>query len=239
MSAGASGFGIETKEFEQERDVFDMCRWINEKLADMEKQPDFDTLYFERKGTNVKKFIEEAIPIAALGLYLYRPADNVTINCLAGNQGYDATLRVHGFHNFNIRVEVTTTETDDSVMRRQSLSWHGFTFSSGPIKREKGKTKEDRKIAQEPEMAEYFEEEEQWNDRAFQALLSKLQYDAYGPETAILVRLDTHRSVSLDSRADLIRKTENHLLQATARVYGVYYFYARDFIIDGIRTAEL
>lgn len=234
MKRKTPSFGIDKAEYEQQRNVFDMCRWINEKLLEIDEVPDSDSIYFERRGLNVKKFIEEVIPVAALGLYFYRPPDTVLIQCLTGNQGYDAILQVQGAQNFNIRVEATTTETpDDSVLRRQSLSRHGFTFSSGPIRRE------GRDIVQEPEMADYFEQEDQWNDRAFEALESKLQYNAYGPETAILVRMDTHRAVSLDSRAHLIRRTAHHLEQATARVYGVYYFYARNFIIDGVRTSDL
>src|SRR5689334_17112549 len=98
---------IPTDEYEQRRHVFDMCRWINQTLTNMESESDFDRLYFERKGLNVKKFIEEAIPIACLGLHFYRPPDDVHVKCLAGNQPFDAELEVSGFRSMRIKVEAT------------------------------------------------------------------------------------------------------------------------------------
>ena len=60
MSKEDPRFDIETGEYEQERHVFDMWRWINDKLARMEEVDDFDTIYFERKGANVKKLIDRS-----------------------------------------------------------------------------------------------------------------------------------------------------------------------------------
>jgi hypothetical protein len=231
MNTTSSKFDIETPEYQQERHVFDMCRWINEKLAQMEKEDNFDTIYFERKGTNVKKLIEEAIPIACLGLYFFRPADDVYLQCFVGNQPFDATLKVVGFHNMNIKVEVTTIETEDSTLRRQSLSRNGFTYSSGPIKRE------GRDIVSGPEMVDISEQEDQWVDLIFDRALRKLGM-GYGPEVAVLVYVDTPRPVSLEARAELIHRTNWHLLQKQTNIYGVYYCYAAEFVVDGIRQAD-
>ena len=130
---------IPTSEYEQPRHVFDLCRWINEKLSEMQELPDFETIYFERKtaiSVNVKKFLEEAIPVACLGLHFYRPEDSVRIKCFAGSQGYDAKLWVSGYRNFEIDIEVTTTETPESVMNRQSLSWNGYAYPGSPAQKQ-------------------------------------------------------------------------------------------------------
>lgn len=233
MSNMRRKFDIETPDYEQERHVFDMCLWINEKLVQMEQQEGFATIYLERKGENIKKLIEEAMPTACLGLYFFRPADNVYIQCLAGNQPFDAKLRVTGFHRFEIKVEVTTLETEDSVLRRQSLSRTGFTWRAGPIKRQ------GHDIVSEPGWENIVEREEAWVDLAFHRALEKLKYNQYGRDTAILVNLDTHRPLALESRADLIRRTFLHIQEEKPEIYGVFYCYAGEFVVDGVRSGEL
>jgi hypothetical protein len=47
----------------------------------MYKEPDFDEIYFERTG-NVKKLIEEAIPLTYLGLHLVRIAEMFSYNSM-------------------------------------------------------------------------------------------------------------------------------------------------------------
>ena len=42
-------------EYEQRRYIFDFCAWINEKMLELEKEPNFDEIYFERKNPIVKK----------------------------------------------------------------------------------------------------------------------------------------------------------------------------------------
>jgi hypothetical protein len=223
-----TNFGIPTTEYEQERHVFEMCRWINEKLSEMEKEQSFDTIYFERKGTNVKKFIEEAMPVAGLALYLYRPPDDVVIQCLAGNQPFDARLSVKPFRNFSMKVEVTTVETQDSVMRRQALSRHGFTYGTGPIQRL------GRSIVSKPMLVDVENQEQEWIDLAFSRVLAKLKNRHYGRDTALVVSLDTWRPMSLESRANLAHRTWLHIIQEDPDIQGVYFFHAREFIVDGI-----
>lgn len=127
---------IATDEYEQKRHVLDLYRWVNAKLAEMYSLPDFDTIYLERKvkNKNVKKLIEEAIPIACLGLYFLNPWNNVYIRCLTGNQRYDAELEIKGFSPLEIKIEATTIETDETTLRRQALSRKGFVYFTGPIK---------------------------------------------------------------------------------------------------------
>jgi hypothetical protein len=47
--------------YETKRHAFEFCQWINCKFREMRHLGDFDKLYFERKGKNVKKLIEEAV----------------------------------------------------------------------------------------------------------------------------------------------------------------------------------
>jgi hypothetical protein len=222
---------IPTDEYEQRRHVFDMCRWINQTLTKMESESDFDRTYFERKGLNVKQFIEEAIPIACLGLHFYRPPDDVYVKCLAGNEPYDAELEVSGFRSIRIKVEATTIETNDSTLRRQSLSRHGFAYSFGPIR------KDDEQIVSEPEMADLTAEYEQWTNLAFERYLLKVAKS--DRNTAIVVYLDTPLRLPVDARSNLLRRTREHLSNQRPKVYGVYYCYKSDYVIDGIRSSDV
>lgn len=222
---------IPTEEYQERRNVFDLCRWINQTLAEMEKESDFDRSYFERKGTNVKKLIEEAVPIACLGLYFYRPPDDVYLKCFAGNEPFDAELEVTGSRSICIKVEVTTIETDDSALRRQSLSRRGFAYSFGPIR------KEGDSIVSRPEMVDLAIQYEQWVDLAFQRYLMKAEN--YDKNTAILVHLDTSWRLPIESRGRLLRKTQNHFSEKHPNIYGVYYCYNYDYVVDGIRARDV
>jgi hypothetical protein len=144
-------FSISTDEYEQRRHVFEMHRWINSVLARMDREPDSDTIYFERRGLNVKKLIEEAIPVTYLGLHLVQMAEDVFLQLHTDNRPYDAQLEVTGFKHFGFKVEVTTTENDDSTLRRQALSRDGTVWLQGPIHRDKN---DGRKIVSEPEMVD-------------------------------------------------------------------------------------
>lgn len=223
------GMNIPTTEYEQRRHIFDHCKWINEKLAEMETFPNFDTIYFERQGKNVKRLIEEAMPLASLGLYFFRPANDVYLRCLAGNQKYDAELSVTGFHNFEIKVEVTTVETEESTMRRQALSRHGTVFMTGSIRRE------GRKIISGAEMVDLNAENKRWIELAFERCLKKIER-GYGKNTAILVSFSNFRHIPLRYRAELMERTERYLLIEKPEIYGVYYSYGDDFVVDGAKV---
>lgn len=220
---------IPTIEYEQSRHVFDLCNWVNVNLREMQTLPDFESIYFERQGLNVKKLIEEAIPVASLGLYFYRPANEVYIKCLTGNQRHDAELRISGWNNFDIKVEVTTVETDESTMRRQALSRQGTVFMSGNIKRE------ERKIISEAQMVDTDVENKKWIDLGFERCLKKIER-GYDKNTAILVSFSNFRHIPLRYRAKLLEKTERYLLVEKAQIYGVYYSYGDDFVVDGVKV---
>src|SRR5690349_6215216 len=94
MTNPARQFGIDTAEYEAKRDVFEMCQWLNKRYAEMNKEEDFETIYVERRGLNVKKLLEEATPAACLALSFFRPFNTVAEQCFAGNQPFDAILDV-------------------------------------------------------------------------------------------------------------------------------------------------
>lgn len=229
-----STFGIDTVQYEQTRHVFEMCQWINEVMLSMQAHDDFDTIFHERKGDNVKKFIEEAIPISRLGLYFSSVGNDVQISCLTGSQNYDATLKSTGNNNFDIRIEVTTCETHDSTERRQALARNGFAYTSGTVH------KEGRNITLQPEFVNLHDQEEEWANIAFDRVLAKLE-KPYTSDTAILVNIDKYRSLSLENRAQLIRRTHHRLLTIDKEVFGVYYLHAHPLhgvVIDGVKRSD-
>lgn len=87
---------IPTAEYTQRRHISDLCRWINEKFEVLEARGLFDEQYFERTGLNVKRLIEEAVPLSRLGLFLWTPGCDVCITCYADNRNYDAEVEVKG-----------------------------------------------------------------------------------------------------------------------------------------------
>ena len=50
-----------------------------------------------------------------LGLRLVKPESNVFVQCIAGNQPFDARIRVEAHQGFEIKVEVTTAEEEDAA----------------------------------------------------------------------------------------------------------------------------
>lgn len=224
-------YDIETAEYETERSVFDMWRWINGHLDAMERAGIPVGNYLMRRGENIKKLVEEAIPVASLGLSLFGPGNEVYVRCLAGNQPYDASLRVTGYSRMEIKVEVTTNQDEESVLARQLLSRQGFTHR--PVKYE---DKEGGKIAP-PEMVDMDEEWERWIDLALERAMTKVRTGSYGPDTAILVLIDTYGRLPLRSRADLVCKTRDRLEAEKNKVYGVYYFHSINRVraIDEVR----
>ncbi len=233
-------FGISKSEYEKERSVFEFCTWLNDKLAELEKLPNFDELYFERKkeGENVKALIEEAIPVSCLALYFLKLRGDVMVICLTGNEpDGDATLTIQEFDSTkrNIKVEVTTTETPESTMRRQSLSWHGFAWGSGPIKREGSRN--NQIIVSEPEMVNAREEDERTIQLMYERFLDKVRH-GYDVNTAILVYMNSlpSRSISIHMRSKLIQRVQSYLITERPDIYGAYFCYGYDYLIDGIRS---
>lgn len=226
-------FSIPTGEYEQRRHVFETYRWINSVLARMDNDPDFDTIYFERTG-NVKKLIEEAIPATYLGLHLVRVAEDLFIQLSTDNRPYDAQLEVTGHNNYGFKVEVTTTENDESTLRRQALSRNGRVWLHGPVKRYKS---DGRKIISTPEMVDLSENEDCCMELAFDRFLAKANSGRYDVDTAILVAITMDHVISMRRRVELLKRSRQWL-HANPAVYGVFYCYQRDGIIDSARASD-
>jgi hypothetical protein len=89
---------ISDSEYEKPRSVFQLCEWINGTLRGLETDPDFEERYWERKGKIIKKLLEDAVPVARLGLHLWCPWHDVLVTCRAGNQPHDAEVTLQNPH---------------------------------------------------------------------------------------------------------------------------------------------
>jgi hypothetical protein len=224
---------ILASEYEQSRSVFQLCDWINSKLRDLEQADDFEEVYFERRGQNIKKLLEEAIPTSRLGLYLWRPWREISITCLADDGPHDSEVTIDDRHKTEtIKIEVTSTETDETTMRRQALSRHGFVFMSGPVRRE------GRQIMSEATMVDINKECTRLLECAFARFQMKAEQED-DPQTAILVYVNSFGSfgsMPYRYRAQLLEHTRTYLRTQCPRLYGVYYCYEADQGVDGLRN---
>jgi hypothetical protein len=217
-------------DYEQPRTIFELCDWINSKLRALEQVADFEGRYFERRGQNIKKLLEEAIPIAKLGLHFWRPWRDISVICLAGNQAYDAEMTLQDPQQSEvIRIEVTSTETDETTMRRQALSRDGTVFMMGPVRREK------RQILSEPTMVDLDEERTRLLECAFARFQKKAEQET-DAKTAVLVYISTLQSLPSHYRAQLVEHTRTYLRVHSPTLYGVYYCYHNDQGVDGLRN---
>lgn len=223
--------------YEKPRHILEFCAWIDAQLALFEKENDFEAHYFERQGENVKKFIEEAIPVSRLGLHLYHERQPIYVQCLTGNQRLDASLDIHTYRTVrHIKVEVTTTETSASTKRRQALARDGFAELTGRVWRT------ERKIHFEGEMVNVEDAAEQALQLGFDRMRAKVErtdqdgtpyYDA---ETAILVHVDFFRNFSSRHRAQIIEQTRQYLRSQERFIYGVFYCYTWNQGVDELRN---
>lgn len=221
---------ISPQEYEQPRTIFELCDWVNRKLRDLEQVPDFEERYFERRGQHIKKLLEEAVPIAKLGLYFWRPWRDISVICLAGSGDYDAEMTLQDpRQSETIRIEVTCTETDETTMRRQSLARDGSVFMLGPVRR-KG-----RQIMSEATMVDLDEERTRLMEGVFARFQKKAEEET-DPQTAILVYVSTPQSLPLWYRAQLMEQTRTYLRTHRPTLYGVYYCYCVDQGVEGLRN---
>jgi hypothetical protein len=217
---------IPASEYESRRHAFDLCRWINQQLRQMEKRSNIDEVYFERKGENVKRLIEEAIPISRLALRFSRPGNETYVTLCPERERFDALIEVEGFRPHSFKVEATTTETDETTMRRQALSRDGFVNLTGPIRR-RGRT-----IISAGEMVDVREEEERFAALLLDRVRAKVESGRYDTDTAILAYMTQHQPLSLDVRSDLVRETAHYLQEAEHKPYEVFYCYTVGFAVD-------
>lgn len=222
---------ISNSEYEKPRSNFQLCEWINSKLRDLETASDFQERYVERRGQNIKKLLEEAVPVARMGLYLWRPWRDVSVTCLAGDQSHDAEITVKDPHKTErIKIEVTCTETDETTMRRQALSREGFVWMSGPVRRE------GRRIVSEATMVDLDKESSHLVERALTRFRRKAERED-DPQTAILVYLvESFPSLSFWYRTQLLEQTRTYLRTQRPTLYGAYYCYQTDQGFDGVRN---
>lgn len=224
-------FGISRDEYEQRRDAFDLCRWVNTQFRAMERTGRFEEIYFERKGPNVPRFIAEAVPVSRLGLALAAPGSEVHVTCLADSRNYDALIEVSGWNARSFKVEVTATEPDDDVMRRQALARAGHVTLAGPIRRE-GRT-----VVTEPEMVEVREEEKRRTALALDRLRAKVESGRYDADTAFLVYSTDLFPIGIGARAELVRDAERYLAQAAVPTSGVYFAFQTDYSVLRVPAA--
>jgi hypothetical protein len=218
-------------DYEQRRHIFDFCRWINQKLYDLEQDPDFEKLYLERLGGNWKKLLEEAVPVSHLGLYLYREWREVFVQCFANNPQYDVLLEVRSPSvTQSIKVEITTTEDEESAMRRQALSRKGFVHFTGTVRRE------GREIISNGEFVDVEEECSKIVQLALQRLDRKLN-NQYDKVTAILIYITDQRNLPHQHRFDLVEEVKRLLRERKPELYGVFICYSSNLGVDGIINA--
>lgn len=221
---------LQEEEYEQKRQVFRFCGWIHEKFIQLSHEPDFEELYFERKGTILKKLIEEAVPVSYFGLFLSREWNDVFVQCFTNIPDYDALIEVQNPHSIPkeiIKVEVTTTEDNSAVLRRQALARNGFAHLTGTIKRE------GRNIKTEGEFVESEEESEKVIQLALQALERKLKNN-YDNRTAILVYVTGFRQLAHHHRFKLIEESKRLLREKNPTLYGVFFCYSSNRGVDGV-----
>jgi hypothetical protein len=221
-----SNFEIARDEYEQPRDAFELCRWVNAQFRAMEETGHFDEIYFERKGLNVPRFIAEAVPVSRLALLLATPGREVHVTCYADSRNYDAHIEIFGWRPRSFRVEVTTTEPHDVVLRRQALSRAGCVNLAGPIRRE-GRTI----IPGEPEMVNVQDEEQHRTALMLKRLRDKVGSGRYDAETAFLVYSTDQFRIGVNSRADLVRDAERYIAEAGVPTAGVYFAFQTDYTV--------
>ena len=221
---------LQKDDYQQRRQVFEFCGWIHEKLIQLSQEPDFEELYFERKGDFLKKLIEEAIPVSYFGLFLSREWNEVFIQCFTDIPHYDAIVEIQNplrILKETIKVEVTSTEDNPNVMRRQALARDGFAHLTGTVKRE------GRNIKTEGEFVETEEESEKVIQLALEGLERKLK-NAYDNQTAILIYVTGFRQLAHHHRFKLIEETKRLLREKKPTLYGVFFCYSSNRGVDGI-----
>ncbi|GER79040.1 MAG: hypothetical protein M5U11_01005 [Anaerolineales bacterium] len=221
---------IQREMYEQKRPLFEFCGWVHNELIQLNQEPDFNELYLERRGAIVKKLIEEAVPIAHLGLFFWREWNDVFIQCFADNREYDAIIEIQNSNSVpyeTIKIEVTTTDNNLNVMRRQALSRNGYAHFTGTVKRN------GRKISTKGKFVETEEESERVIQSILQAFERKLK-NSYDERTAILIYETGFRPLNHDHRFRLIEETKQLIREKTPKLYGVFFCYSNNRGVDGI-----
>lgn len=223
-------FGIPDAEYQRRRTAFELCAWINATVEALKGHGQFDFQYLERRGENIKRLVEEAIPLSRLGLYLSIPGSEVFVTCFAHNEPFDGRVEVVGFGARDFRVEVTTTDVPPaSTLRRHALARDGHVFLSGPIHRDR------RVVLSEGAMVDVAEYEAEQIVVAMNALRRKAESDRYDESVAVLVYVtDCWLSTLVRFRSTLIRKAEDYLRTAEPKIGSVFFCYSSNYCVDAI-----
>lgn len=103
-----------------------------------------DEDYFLRKGTGVKKFVDEILPLTVFLKYFERPGRKIRCRYFPDSQNYDAIIQIdgnevkQGFLESSYFVEVTLAEEEHTEhLRRESLARYGYVFGGDNIRRVK------------------------------------------------------------------------------------------------------
>ena len=232
-------FDISDKEYEKVRTAFELIDWLGKKFVEMEMLIGFDNIYWERKGKNVKKLVEEAEPISRLAMFLSTPHNEVSVKLNSGNDNYDAELEIkHSEHfpifkNKQFKVEVSTTETEDSTMRRQALSRQGTAPLTGKI------TRDGRNIiADEGKFVNIAERESSVIALLFKRFLKKVESQKYDSDTTILIHSSDLNPISIHSRAKLVRRARHYILENNPEIRGLYFTYSFNKSVGSVSWYE-
>lgn len=220
---------IPAAEYEERRHAFTLCHWVNAKLREFAAGDHFDELYFERRDRSVKRLLEEAVPVSRLGLFLATPGSEVHVTCFTDGRPYDATVEVSGFAARTFHVEVTTTETKASTLRRQALARSGQVPLAGPIRRQ------GREAVWEPEFVNVREEEERRIALVLERLREKVTSGRYEDDTAFLVYETDYLPLRIDARAELVGCLRDYLAREAPRVPAVYVVCQFDYSVVPVR----
>ncbi len=223
---------IADDDYEQRRHARELVTWINAKFRDLDAGGRLEEQFFERKGRNVKRLIEEAVPLSRLGLSLWKPGDEAYVSLLPENVRYDGLMEVDGFSARSFNVEVTTIETEQSTLRRQMLSREGTVTLAGPIRR-----KRDGSIEDGMEGVEVSEQQEAIVTLALNRLKAKTDTKSYDENTAILVYLNDFWPLPAEGRLALHRLTEQYLWERQ-EIFAVCYCFSPDLAVDWIEVGR-
>lgn len=234
---------ISTSDYETTRSLFDLCDWITQKVSELVESSDNGDAYFRQRG-NIKKLLEEAIPISYFGLHLYRIRRNINVTCHAGNEPYDGKIEIEEQWDIKkkttIFVEVTSTESDKTALQREYLANEGIVNLSDDLERDE-KTRKIIPIRNNT-LVNIDIEQQKVIDEAYKRSIKKLEKKdnlgnfRYTSNTAIIIYVTYGFPLSPRFRINLLNMTLEYLKKERPTVYGVYYCYKADGTIDGIRN---
>jgi hypothetical protein len=217
-------------DYQQRRHASELAAWVNAKFRDLEAGGRLEEQYFERRGRNVKRLVEEAVPISRLGLYLWKPGDEPHITLLPNPESFDGLVEVEGFSTRSFSVEVTSLETEDSTLRRQALSREGTVPLVGRIQRRAGV------IISEMEMVDVDERTDATVQLALDRLRAKVESGAYSRNTAILVYLSELWPLPREGRLTLRKRTQQYLTAEPRGPTLVYYCFWPELSVEAVEV---